>query len=219
MALLDEQVVASIGGSELVPHEHWRSLGRGSRVVHSIDRWLSRVPLSLVQLLMRIGIGAVFFNAGCSSIGLAGDALAIRDRVQSPARRSGAHGAAGQPSTNWCSRRSSCSDLPRAWRRCRFFGMIVVIQTFVYPNAWIEHLVWTSILLFLLTRGGGSLSLDNLIAGRFALRRQDSPGHSTTTVATTPSCRGTSSDGVRDVRQLAWRPEWPRPRRWRYFTP
>jgi len=31
-----------------------------------------------------------------------------------------------------------------------FLGMIVVIQTFVYPNAWIEHLVWTSILLVLL---------------------------------------------------------------------
>jgi putative oxidoreductase len=44
--------------------------------------------------------------------------------------------------------------------------MIAVIQTFVYPNAWVEHLVWTSILLFLLTRGGGALSLDHLIARR-----------------------------------------------------
>ena len=41
-----------------------------------------------------------------------------------------------------------------------FLGMIAVIQTFVYPNAWIEHLVWPSILLFLLTRGGGWVSLD-----------------------------------------------------------
>jgi putative oxidoreductase len=48
-----------------------------------------------------------------------------------------------------------------------FLGMIVVIQTFVYPNAWVEHLVWTSILLFLLTRGAGALSLDYVIARRF----------------------------------------------------
>jgi uncharacterized membrane protein YphA (DoxX/SURF4 family) len=34
-------------------------------------------------------------------------------------------------------------------------GMVAVMQTFVYPNAWSEHLTWGSILLFLLTRGGG----------------------------------------------------------------
>jgi putative oxidoreductase len=42
--------------------------------------------------------------------------------------------------------------------------MLAVIQTFVYPNAWAEHLVWGSILLFLLTRGPGVFSLDHLIA-------------------------------------------------------
>ena len=35
-------------------------------------------------------------------------------------------------------------------------GMIVTIQLFVYPQAWPEHLVWGSILLFLLTRGAGA---------------------------------------------------------------
>jgi len=43
-------------------------------------------------------------------------------------------------------------------------GMIMTIQLFVYPQAWSEHLVWGSILLFLLTRGGGAVSLDHLIA-------------------------------------------------------
>jgi len=41
-------------------------------------------------------------------------------------------------------------------------GMIAVIQTFVYSNAGSEHLTWGSILLFLLTRGGGAISLDRL---------------------------------------------------------
>jgi len=44
-----------------------------------------------------------------------------------------------------------------------FLGMIVVIQTFVYPNAYAEHLTWASILLFLLTRGGGPWSLDKAL--------------------------------------------------------
>jgi putative oxidoreductase len=44
-----------------------------------------------------------------------------------------------------------------------FLGMLAVIQTFVYPNAWAEHLVWGSILMFLLTRGPGVFSLDYVI--------------------------------------------------------
>jgi putative oxidoreductase len=42
-------------------------------------------------------------------------------------------------------------------------GMIATIQLFVYPQAWPEHLTWMSILVFLLTRGGGTLSLDHAI--------------------------------------------------------
>ena len=44
-------------------------------------------------------------------------------------------------------------------------GMLT-IQLFVYPQAWPEHLVWGSILLFLLTRGAGAISIDHLIAKR-----------------------------------------------------
>ena len=41
-------------------------------------------------------------------------------------------------------------------------GMIAVIQTFVYPGAYAEHLTWASLLILLLTRGGGDWSLDRL---------------------------------------------------------
>lgn len=49
-------------------------------------------------------------------------------------------------------------------------GMIVVIQTFVYPNAWTDHLTWGSILIFLLTRGPGAFSLDHFIEKYFSMR-------------------------------------------------
>jgi putative oxidoreductase len=42
-----------------------------------------------------------------------------------------------------------------------------VIQIFVYPTAWPDHVLWGSILLFLLTRGPGSLSVDYLIERSF----------------------------------------------------
>ena len=42
------------------------------------------------------------------------------------------------------------------------FGMTLVIQLFVYPDAWPTHLTWAAILLPLIGRGGGKLSLDRL---------------------------------------------------------
>ena len=43
-------------------------------------------------------------------------------------------------------------------------GMTFVIQTFVYPENWSEHLLWAALLLHVLTRGAGLLSLDHLSA-------------------------------------------------------
>ena len=43
------------------------------------------------------------------------------------------------------------------------FGMTLVIQLFVYPDAWPTHLTWAAILLPLISRGGGKLSLDRLL--------------------------------------------------------
>jgi len=46
-------------------------------------------------------------------------------------------------------------------------AMTAVIQIFVYPGAWNLHLLWATGLLYLIVRGGGSVSLDYLIARRF----------------------------------------------------
>jgi putative oxidoreductase len=43
-----------------------------------------------------------------------------------------------------------------------FLAMTLVIQVFVYPDAWPTHLSWTGLLLFLLARGGGKFSLDRV---------------------------------------------------------
>jgi putative oxidoreductase len=44
--------------------------------------------------------------------------------------------------------------------------MTLVIQTFVYPESWPDHILWISILLTIAARGPGALSLDHLIARR-----------------------------------------------------
>lgn len=51
-------------------------------------------------------------------------------------------------------------------------GMTVVIQVFVYPEAWLTHLGWVTALAFILFRGPGALSIDHLIRRRFMPARR-----------------------------------------------
>ena len=46
-------------------------------------------------------------------------------------------------------------------------GMTTVIEVFVYPQAWPTHIQWAAMLLVLLCRGPGKLSIDHLLWGRF----------------------------------------------------
>ena len=48
-------------------------------------------------------------------------------------------------------------------------AMTAVIQTFVYPDAWPTHLQWTAMMLVLLCRGAGALSLDHYLWRRYAV--------------------------------------------------
>ena len=41
--------------------------------------------------------------------------------------------------------------------------MTLVIQIFVYPDAWVTHGLWGALLLVLISRGAGRLSLDALM--------------------------------------------------------
>jgi putative oxidoreductase len=138
---------------------------RGSLL--ALFRQLERFPLSIIQLAMRIGVGAVFFNAGLLKYNSwEFTVLLFRDEYKVPvlAPVTAAQIAMIQeltiPVLLFVGLATRIATVP-------LLGMIAVIQTFVYPSAWTEHLVWGSILVFLLTRGPGVLSLDYLIARRF----------------------------------------------------
>ena len=46
-------------------------------------------------------------------------------------------------------------------------GMTAVIEIFVYPQSWPTHIQWAAMLLVLLCRGAGALSIDRLLWRRF----------------------------------------------------
>ncbi len=45
-------------------------------------------------------------------------------------------------------------------------SMTLVIQLFIYPDAWPTHLSWAGLLLYLIARGGGALSADRALGIR-----------------------------------------------------
>ena len=134
----------------------------------AIFRQLERFPLSIIQLAMRIGVGAVFFNAGLLKYrSWEFTVLLFRDEYKVPLLDpvTAAQIAMIQeltiPVLLFVGLATRIATVP-------LLGMIAVIQTFVFPSAWTEHLVWASILAFLLTRGPGMFSVDDLIARRFS---------------------------------------------------
>jgi putative oxidoreductase len=54
-------------------------------------------------------------------------------------------------------------------------AMTTVIEIFVYPQAWPTHIQWAAMLLILLCRGPGAISLDYLIAKRFGIAKDNRP--------------------------------------------
>lgn len=50
-------------------------------------------------------------------------------------------------------------------------AMTLVIQTFVYPDAWSVHIFWAASLLYLIKYGGGAVSIDYLLVNKAARPR------------------------------------------------
>jgi putative oxidoreductase len=131
-----------------------------------LDR-LGRVPLSIHQLLFRLGVASVFLKAGMVKVSSWESTVALfRDEYRVPVIPPELAATMAATFELGCSMlliiglASRLATLP-------LLGMIATIQLLVYPDAWSEHLVWGSILLFLLTRGPGAISLDHVIARRW----------------------------------------------------
>ncbi len=140
-------------------------------ITRAIDL-LGRVPLSLHQLLFRLAVAGVFLRAGVTKIASWEPTVALfRDEYRVPVL------PPELAATMSATFELGCSVLILVGLATRIatlplLAMIATIQLFVYPQAWSEHLVWGSILLFLLTRGAGSISLDHVIANAFRTRER-----------------------------------------------
>lgn len=135
--------------------------------VAQIIAWLERFPLSILQFLFRFVIAAVFWNSGLVKIQSWEPTVALfanEYRVPLLPPEIAAMLAATVELT--------CPillvfGLATRLATLPMLGMTFVIETFVYPDLWLTHLTWATILLFILTKGPGAISLDHLIAKSF----------------------------------------------------
>jgi putative oxidoreductase len=126
---------------------------------------LERFPHAVGQLLFRLAVGSVFMKAGLTKIASWETTIALfRDEYAVPLFSPEVAAVTAATFELGCSA-LLVVGLATRLATLPLLGMIAVIQLFVYPNAWAEHLTWGSILLALLTRGAGAVSIDRWIGG------------------------------------------------------
>lgn len=147
--------------------------------VRRIRDALSAIPDDAIALLARVGIGATFWTSGQTKIeGLVLDPIGgqavlgmprlapltidlFRDEYALPLLSPGLAATLAAVAEHvfplllvlGLATRLSATAL---------LAMTLVIQVFVYPDAWPTHATWAAALVFLLARGPGALALDRL---------------------------------------------------------
>lgn len=134
-------------------------------LLRRLDTLLARIPHELLALLARLSIGTIFLRSGLLKLDgwASGTTLALfREEYMLPLL-----------SPEVASYMATAAELsmpillflglftrPAA---LALLGMTLVIEIFVYPNAFDTHGVWAVALLYLAKFGPGSLALDRLI--------------------------------------------------------
>lgn len=131
---------------------------------------LARVPLSLFLLTSRVSVGFVFLYSGWTKVdqdyNITPFAILLFKQEYKvpllPPETAALLATYVELTVPWLLVVGLCSRLAAL----PLLGMVVVIQTFVYPEAWRDHLLWATALGLVVANGPGVFSLDYLI-GRF----------------------------------------------------
>jgi putative oxidoreductase len=130
-----------------------------------------RTPLSLVQLAGRLAIFNVFWNSAQSKLAswpVTLQLFAVEYRVPLlPPDIAAALATAAELGGSVL----ILLGLFTRFAALALLGVAAVIQLFVFPSHWGEHLLWASLLLLMVARGAGTLSLDHAVKQFFYRKR------------------------------------------------
>ncbi|MDD5028732.1 MAG: DoxX family protein [Rhodoferax sp.] len=154
-------------------------------LAHSLIDLFTRIPHSLLALLARFSIAAVFWKSGQTKVqGFAID-LVNGEFVLGWPRLSDSVVGLFRSEYNLPLIRPEIAatlaataehifpvllllGLATRFSALALLGMTLTIQLFVYPDAYPTHGTWAVVLLFLLVHGPGKLSVDYWVARRYA---------------------------------------------------
>jgi putative oxidoreductase len=164
---------------------HARAPGLLSGIVRTVHAGLSRIPDTLIAVVARFSIAAVFWKSGQTKIeGLAIDIVGGDFQLGWPHLSDSAvslfeneyqlpllppeFAAIAAASAEHLFPILLLLGLATRLSAFALLIMTLTIQIFVYPSAYPVHGVWAAVLLFLMAKGGGWLSLDHWLAQRRA---------------------------------------------------
>jgi putative oxidoreductase len=123
--------------------------------------WLEAVPYAFLALPLRLAVATVFWNSGLTKLANWNTAIALfadEYRVPLLPPELAAYMTASVELSTPVLLLLGLLTRPAA---AVLLGMTAVIEVFVYPLAWPAHIQWAAMLLVLLCRGPGTLSLDH----------------------------------------------------------
>ncbi len=134
------------------------------------DRAHKALPLSLLLLVQRLGIAAVFFLSGRTKVSgwfTINDAAfeLFRTDYKLPLVPPEIAAYAATFSEHFFPMLLVLGLFTR-YAALALLGMTTVIEIFVYPDAWPTHLSWAGLMLPVIAMGGGRFALDRLIGIR-----------------------------------------------------
>jgi len=138
-------------------------------LVMRLIRWLDGVSYAALAIPLRLAVATVFWNSGTTKLANWSTTLALfTDEYKVPllTPELAAYVAATIELTTPV---LLVLGLFTRAAALILLGMTTVIEVFVYPEAWPTHIQWAAMLLVLLCRGPGKLSVDHLIRTKLAV--------------------------------------------------
>ena len=135
-------------------------------IVAKVLRWFDNVPYALLALPLRFAAASVFWRSGQGKLANWDTTLYLfTDEYKVPLLPPE---FAAQLATTIELSMPVLLVLGLGSRAASavLLGMTAIIQIFVYPMAWPTHIQWAAILLIILFRGPGALSLDHVVRVR-----------------------------------------------------
>ena len=123
-----------------------------------------RFPLSLLEFGMRLAVGATFFRSGMNKVQSFDTAITLfRDEYRLPLLPPEIAAYMGT-TVELSAPVLLVLGVFARFGAAALLVMTLTIQFLVYPSNWPEHLMWASILAYVLSRGPGALSIDRIVA-------------------------------------------------------